>query len=339
MSACILNAASPMQLQTIQAASVLLGLVPILLSTTGPSLTELALISLQRPVLAVLLSLATASVYPSRLLSFYDDLPRQILERRTALHKLRGRRGLSWLRGCKLDEQIWYVVAGCLEYLVVAVAAFNTVYTAWTLGVHTVSVLSGSCSWYPLLWASLPLCVHAVVCGAFHFESRRIKHSEGAGRSDEEKAMTQSMDGARRGRLDSATDTAAVGANLSQTGPSDPEVNQIQAQAGVTKDEKDGKGNLRHWERHLYPGAAHGPIPAALFDEPSLLVECAHKLGTILGYAQVVVGVIFFSSLLFITVADAAVILLRFLASAIVCRILLALELTALRVNNEAKIE
>lgn len=60
-----------------------------------------------------------------------------------------------------------------------------------------------------------------------------------------------------------------------------------------------------------------------------------HNLATGLAFAQVLYGTIIFSSLLFVSIADAAVILLRYLASVVACRILIAIELGGIELQQE----
>ena len=77
-SQCILDHLSAPETQNIASTAVLLGLVPVLLSTLGPSMSELGLISLQKPLVAVLISVGTVVPQSTRALSFYDDQPKDV---------------------------------------------------------------------------------------------------------------------------------------------------------------------------------------------------------------------------------------------------------------------
>jgi hypothetical protein len=54
--------------------SILLGLIPTILSVLGFSVAKMALLHIQRPLLSVLLSLGTPADYPERFLIWKDPL-------------------------------------------------------------------------------------------------------------------------------------------------------------------------------------------------------------------------------------------------------------------------
>lgn len=295
---CILNNSSVLHLQTIQSSAVLLGLVPILLSTAGPSLMELALLSLRRPFLAALLSLGTAAVFPTRPLSFYDDTPRIALNRmrmgpttRICKKFLPARMaGVRRSRAC-------FIILGFVEYVLALAAVFNVMYTSWQLGTNSIYVLDCVASYFPLLWVIIPVSIHGLMCGAFHLDYKKKKKKRKAktSRDDVELAVT-----VRANPPPSTTSTK--------------------------------------WSRlalHIIPSAAQPSMLADVIDEPSMVVDLVHKISTMLGFAQVIYGVIIFSSCIFVAAADAAAILLRYLASVVVCRVLVAFDLGAYEIEGD----
>jgi hypothetical protein len=64
---CLLSTVSESAKGDMASASVLLGLTPSILSSLGPTLAEVSLLSLRRPILAILISLGSPAIYPSRL--------------------------------------------------------------------------------------------------------------------------------------------------------------------------------------------------------------------------------------------------------------------------------
>ncbi|KAI8954352.1 hypothetical protein F4801DRAFT_575749 [Xylaria longipes] len=69
---CIIENLSETPKANMASASVLLGLMPTLLAGLAPSIAEVTLLSLDRPLLSLLVSLAVPSLYPTRTLQ-YDD--------------------------------------------------------------------------------------------------------------------------------------------------------------------------------------------------------------------------------------------------------------------------
>ncbi|KAJ5502618.1 hypothetical protein N7463_005492 [Penicillium fimorum] len=142
-------------------SSLVLGLSPVLLSTLGPSISEIGLLSLNLPALSAMLSLGTVAVYPSRALAYNADSCRDILEQTTALpvsvfHALKQRRRLA-------------SIISVAEYLIVALAVFNVFYTSWQLGVTTLLNFICQSSFMPIIWTSLPLLIHLPAALAFRF--------------------------------------------------------------------------------------------------------------------------------------------------------------------------
>lgn len=129
-------------------ASVLLGLMPTILASIGPTVAELSLLSLRRPFLTFLISLGSPGINPGRVTTYED--PFALSDPYTgALIVPRIRRP-------------WSVIIAMVQYLLAATAAFNVWQLSYILGVH--SVISWWCtfSFAPLIWASLTLGIYSL---------------------------------------------------------------------------------------------------------------------------------------------------------------------------------
>jgi hypothetical protein len=145
-------------------ASLVLGFVPILLSTAGPTLSEIGLLSLERPALAGLISLGTAAVYPSRVLGHEDDSCRRLLKRRY-------RMGSGIVRF--LSQPRYKYLVSALEYVLVAAAITNILEASWELGVGSVVTFRCTISLLPLVWVLAPALIHLFTSAAFILHRRR----------------------------------------------------------------------------------------------------------------------------------------------------------------------
>lgn len=147
---CILENMSESQKSFMASAALVLGLIisPIILSTLGPTVSEIGLISLNRPFLSLILVFGTVGVYPSRILSREDDSPLDIARKPSQFPKWVLRRLCSgrWVASLVV----------CAQYFIVNIAVFNVCYTSWQLGVATVLNFICQSSYMPILWTFTP---------------------------------------------------------------------------------------------------------------------------------------------------------------------------------------
>ncbi|KAL4797926.1 hypothetical protein BDV19DRAFT_386961 [Aspergillus venezuelensis] len=248
-------------------SSLLLGLSPVLLSTLGPSISEIGLLSLNRPVLAVMLSLGTVAIYPSRALAHNADSCHEILESRTTLP-------VSVFNALNHRPRLAFLVSAA-EYIIIALAMFNVFYTSWQLVIATVLNFICQSSFMPIIWTSLPLLIHLPAALAFRFNLMRAAKTPGPSR---------------------------------------------------------WSWNLLHSRltSECKLSMAHKPIPASMFAVSPIVLAC-HWIATLFGFVHVIFGILIYSSLLFTMTTDAAVILLRYFASALACRFVLIFELAGVK--------
>lgn len=256
---CILDKMSESEKSFMASSALVLGLSPIIMSTLGPTVSEIGLISLNRPLLSLLLSLGTVGVYPSRTLSYEDDSPLEIARKPSFFPKW----ALRWL--CTGRWFASLVVSA--QYLVVSIAVFNVCYTSWQLGVATVLNFICQSSYMPIVWSIMPLFVHLPAALAL------------------------------RANIPSKSLRSALALEFRLS-------------------------------------AFHKPMDdGALAPNPKLLFW--RGFATMFSLVHMAVGIVLFSSLLFTMTSDAALILFRYIASALVCRLIIIFEIYGLRLAHE----
>lgn len=145
-SNCILQTATSDITQSIASASILLGLTPTILSVLGPSVAEIALLSLHRPLLSLLLSVGAPAVYPGRFLIWEDPL--RANEPQTGAWVVR-----------PMSTKV-AVLVSVAQYVLALGAIAIIVHNAWTMGIRAVIVWACDSSYWPLLWVFLSIVIH-----------------------------------------------------------------------------------------------------------------------------------------------------------------------------------
>lgn len=281
---CLLDNMTELKKAEMSSALILLGLTPVLLSTMGPSLAEIGLVTLHRPSLALFLSLACPAVYPSRVMAYADDDVRNILRDRIPA-------SATIVTGLKP----WRHIVGVLEWLVAAAAAASTLYTSYELGVRTIFNQDGPVYFMPLILSLFPLLLHITASMSLVVQRQRAKRDN-----------TQ---------LNGAEGISAAENNSARQ----PTTFVDKALAWA------------RWE--LTPTHFHSPIDgAALVPTPAVVV--AHWVCRVFAILHVLYGVLVFSSLLFILATDAGIVVVRYLVSALVSKLLLAFQLGGMRVTH-----
>ncbi|KAK8869160.1 hypothetical protein PGQ11_007738 [Apiospora arundinis] len=252
-------------------AALLIGLTPMLLSSIGPTISELGLLSLNRPILTLLLVAGTAAIYPSRVLSYSENSPSELLARPPIINKAI----VTTLQG---NHRLRLLISA-LQYLMVMAAVVNVSLAAWELGKGTVSSFQCQVSYLPLLWTLLPLAVYL---------------------------------------------SAAIASRLAETTSA-----RTEEQGSPTVGSRSGR--LLHWlTRELKPGATQATIRRTLLRE-RLSVAIWLGVASALAFVHSIFGIFVFSSLLFGMIVDALVLLLRFVASVFICRLVIIFEISCMR--------
>jgi hypothetical protein len=158
-SNCILQTITPDMTQSIAGASILLGLMPTILSVLGPSVAEMALLHMQRPLLSLLLCLGAPAVYPGRFLIWEDPL--RANEPHTG----------AWV--VRAFSRRWAIIISMAQYIFTLGAIALNVYNAWTMGVRAVLVWYCDASYWPLLWVVLATVIHTIAVLSLRVAIRR----------------------------------------------------------------------------------------------------------------------------------------------------------------------
>lgn len=160
MATCLLENIDEFDKADMQSATVILGLMPTILSYVGPTVGEMALISSRRPVLAMLLVLGAPAIFATRPFDF--DNPCKSLKKDAGtfvFHKQRPFRATAMVAA---------------QYLLLSLAVTNCLLNSMQLGNST--ILSWKCSWsyLQLGWNFMPLAPH--LCAALSIHYSKVSH-------------------------------------------------------------------------------------------------------------------------------------------------------------------
>lgn len=156
-------------------AGILLGLLPIFVSTFGPTIAEIALLSSRRPLLSFLLSVGVPAIFIIRPMAYADPLE--------LLTLTRGEFTIPRFS----NERLALLLSGA-EYLVVSLAIFNILWVTYELQLRT--VLAWKClPFMPVVWVLLPCVIHFLAAWTFNHSAvmRRVKlehQTDSMGRRD-----------------------------------------------------------------------------------------------------------------------------------------------------------
>ena len=269
---CILETIPERVKASFSGTSILLGLAPTTLSVLGPSAAEIALLSLHRPFICLLLSLGAPAIYPGRFLMW--DNPIRAHAPQTGAFVILP------------VPKPWAIFTSLLQYTVVAGAGANTMQAAYRIGVQSVSSWSCETSYWPMVWILLALVIHFTASMSLRASIKRKNFYittpagdlEGAATTENKESWKQS------GFIPRLIDEVTISAN-------------------------------QKWRLSDKYDVRIGPLAVSL-----------QHVGAFLSVAHLVFGTLLFSSLLFISVGEAMILILRFIVSATVCRVILQFE-------------
>lgn len=160
MATCLLQNIDEYDKADMASATIILGLMPTILSYVGPTVGEMALVSSRRPVLAVFLMLGAPAVFATRPFDFNG--PVESLDKDVGnfvLHK---------------QTPFKSAVITAAQYLLLSLAVTNCLLNSVQLGTST--ILSWKCLWpyLQLGWNFMPLAPH--LCGALSLRLSRVSY-------------------------------------------------------------------------------------------------------------------------------------------------------------------
>ena len=159
MTTCLLQNIDDVDKADMQSATIMLGLLPTILSYVGPTVGEMALISSRRPVLAVFLMLGAPAVFATRPFEFNnagESLKKDVGN--FVLHR-------------QIPSMALIITA--TQYLLLSLAVTNCLLNSLQLGTST--ILSWKCLWpyLQLGWNFMPLAPHLCATLSFHLSKVR----------------------------------------------------------------------------------------------------------------------------------------------------------------------
>lgn len=152
---CVLGSISESNKASMSATSVLLGLTPTILSGLGPTVAEVSLLSLRRPLLASLISLGAPAIYPSRPMEYSD--PFAVFQPATGTIVV------------PRIAQPYSSILCTIQYLLVAGAATNVLQVSYDIGIRSVIDWWCDFSFAPLFWSLLTAGIHLTAALALRF--------------------------------------------------------------------------------------------------------------------------------------------------------------------------
>lgn len=320
---CILEHTPEVWKASMAAASVALGFLPTILSAVGPSISETSLLSSQRPLLAFLVGFGVPATQPSRIFEYEDPIG--------LLSTSGGRLVIP-----KLPSLAAGLVSG-LEYLAAAAAVANALQNSYQLGISTVSAVSCTIWELPMIWSALSIIVHFVAAISFYIRVGSVRQDCQASRSNTFGQQTLTPDAMPK-QPDKSTEILIAPLKSQRGPPQDnakiqPRMKKTFRQALVQYSKRLRKALLQCSTREFVP-CSNRPTPG--FRERSTKISRfavpVAISASLVAYAQLICGTIWLASLLFISAKDATNnVLLRYLMSAFLCRLVLLVELGGMR--------
>ena len=158
MTTCLLQNIDDFDKADMQSATVILGLMPTILSYVGPTIGEIALLSSRRPILAVFLMLGAPAVFATRPFDF--NSPGESLK--------------MGIGNFVLHKQTLFMtsVITAAQYLLLTLAVISCLLNSLQLGTST--ILSWKCLWpyLQLGWNVMPLAPH--LCAALSLQLSKV---------------------------------------------------------------------------------------------------------------------------------------------------------------------
>ncbi|KAK2592978.1 hypothetical protein QQS21_009306 [Conoideocrella luteorostrata] len=271
---CILRQFPDFRKSELGASAVILGSLPMILSSLGSTGAETALIAMRRPFFALLLAAGSPAVSVLRGSEFIDATGKYV--------NFRDAQGIMSLPGLR-----WGHIRGPLrpllavtEYLLAGAAVANVAMLAYQLGAHAIIVFAPETIFMLPLWAFLAVLIHFGGVVAMHLRVRLSSYPAAEGKSYNKKEPPSTT-----------------------------------------------------WDsliRDEFSPSAYQQPKFIRWRNDSILFHMLSWVLTVGSVGHVVFGTLVLSSLLFFSVLDSLLIVVRFAASAIVCRGLVRVELSGM---------
>ena len=160
MATCLLQNIDEFDRADMQSATIILGLMPTILSYFGPTVGEMALISSRRPVLAMLLTLGAPAIFATRPFEF--DNPQKRLKKKTGTFVFHR------------QSPVKATATVAVQYFGLSLAVTNCLLNSMQLGTSTILVWKCRWSYLQLGWNFMPLVPH--FCAALSTQCSKVSH-------------------------------------------------------------------------------------------------------------------------------------------------------------------
>lgn len=336
---CILENVSEAIKATMATSGVVLGLLPTLLAVLSPSLTEVALLAAQRPLLASLISLGSPGLLQTRIFEYSDpsqllDLPEDLLRN--------GKMIRTQLAFGPWPKGTFSIFVSAVEYFLIVATVFNTLDLAVRLS-HR-AILSWGCTrtWPTIVWAIVPLVIQTIASIGYRLTLDHTPQYQSGN------PPSEGSDKSKYGMgLTAASRTHSFFSRPETSDNKHPSHATVTHSYHVSTEHSPAQTSsvslikrLMSWpSRELTPCVCHPPaLPSRVTNflpHPSnrvtvgILLFC---IGGFLAFFHLLYGTVTFSALLFIEPLDAiGEITMRFLASALICRFVTLVEIAGMR--------
>lgn len=146
---CLLNDTEEYVKAALGVGTVVLGLLPTVLSFSGSTTTEIGLLAQRRPLLATLLALSSPSIYPTRALDYEDPVGTL-------------RPGRAPFKPIMVSSRLSKFALSSFEYALALAATANVGTQIWQLSVNSPSSLGPDFLLWTLLWPLTSLVMHTL---------------------------------------------------------------------------------------------------------------------------------------------------------------------------------
>lgn len=303
---CLLENASEYVKYQLSTSQVVLGITPTIICLLGATSEEVCLCALigRRRLLGLLLSAASPSIYTERAFKYQD--PDQILKDLKDNH----------VRSTVITQPRWLFVA--LEYLAVLAAIANVATLNWELGLRSVNTLSANTIYMPMVWSIFGILAHLMGAVVFDMRARKL----------DETTMQAEPRSTFRSCLALKTKFASLRNDL---------VDVVHTELFWLPEDKI----FHSTKQRLRPTVNTPPRKQIIF---TLLADsrCFTFLAwlfSVIVIFHIIIGTIIMSSTNFVGPKDALVIMVRYVLSVIICRIILVYELAVLGMEYKPQSE
>ena len=301
---CLLNSLDEEVKANMASSNVILGLTPTILSFIGPQMREVVPLLLERPVLGSLVSFGSPAISPVQLLSEFEF---EVRKKRSLMVALRRRFASYLLKRGDGTIRFWIWTISVVEYVLLAGAVFNQIDNTLNLGRRV--IIAWRCTFS--VTGQVLMLIFIGFMGQWVAASSLMLRAHGSLPTKEPKLSPASTNAdLEMGR--EMTRTTITGRSMSRTSARLEEFVEYLRSVARREFVPSSFRSDSIYQRPLHP--------------PSIVSDCLYLFASATPLALYLYGTLIFSSFLFISTNDAAIVTIRYIATSLVCRIVLFFE-------------